>query len=71
MLSEFDINKLPPQAVAYIKALEEKSAKLENENTKLEDRNAKLNATVKKQDVIIHNMNDMLVKGRKMMFGVV
>ena len=75
-MSKFDINTLPLQVIAYIKALEEKSAKLENENaklenenTKLEDRNAKLNATVQKQDVIIHNMNEMLVKGRKMMFG--
>ncbi len=54
-MSEIDINNLPQEAVAYIKALQAE--------------NAELKSTVEKQNLQISNLNEMLVKGRKKMFG--
>ena len=37
---------------------------------KLQSENAKLKETVDKQNIMLSNLNEMLVKGRKAMFGM-
>ena len=59
------IEKLPDdieQALEFIQ-------KLQVENTKLQSENTELKATVDKQNIMLSNLNEMLVKGRKAMFG--
>lgn len=43
--------------------------KLQVENTKLQAENTELKATVDKQNIMLSNLNEMLVKNRKAMFG--
>ena len=43
--------------------------KLQAENTELQSENTELKDTVNKQNIMLSNLNEMLVKGRKAMFG--
>ena len=43
--------------------------KLQAENTKLKSENTELKSTVDKQNIMLSNLNELLVKGRKAMFG--
>lgn len=57
--------KLPnnlEEALAFIQ-------KLQTENTELHAEKSELKATVDKQNIMLSNLNEMLVKGRKAMFG--
>ena len=62
-MNEINLNNIShEELIEYVKALQNKNAELKEKSNKLE-------STVEKQSVMIMNLNEMLVKGRKMLFG--
>ena len=64
--------KLPDNLEEALKFIREQQAKishLQAENTEQKNEITELKATVDKQNIMLSNLNEMLVKGRKAMFG--
>ena len=64
--------KLPDSLEEALKFIREQQAKishLQAENTEQKNEITELKATVDKQNIMLSNLNEMLVKGRKAMFG--
>jgi len=68
-MAEIDIASLPPELAEYIKSLKQEVTTLEEKSQSLEKENTSLKKTLEKQSVFIQNMNEMLVKNKKAMFG--
>ena len=64
--------KLPDSLEEALKFIREQQAKishLQAENTEQKNEITELKATVDKQNIMLSNLNEMLVKGKKAMFG--
>ena len=64
--------KLPDnlkEALEFIREQQAKISHLQAENTEQKNEITELKATVDKQNIMLSNLNEMLVKGRKAMFG--
>ena len=64
--------KLPDNLEEALKFIREQQAKishLQAENTDQKNEITELKGTVDKQNIMLSNLNEMLVKGRKAMFG--
>ena len=57
--------KLPDNLEEALKFIREQQAKISH----LQAENSSLKDTVNKQNIMLYNLNEMLVKGRKAMFG--
>ena len=59
------IEKLPDNLEEALQFIQ----KLQVENTEQKNEITELKATINKQNIMLSNLNEMLVKGRKAMFG--
>ena len=64
--------KLPDnleEALEFIQKLQAENTELHAKNTEQKNEISKLKNTVNKQNIMLSNLNEMLVKNRKAMFG--